>query len=80
MTLYGGIDLHANNSMVTLLDEQDHVVYQKRMANQLDVILGHLAPYQGEITGLVHTATIGGKIPHTWKATNITRLQHDRQP
>jgi transposase-like protein len=20
------------------------------------------------------------KTPHTWKATNITRLQHDRQP
>ncbi len=57
MTLYGGIDLHANNSMVTLLDEQDHVVHQKRLANQLDVILGHLAPYQGEITGLVVEST-----------------------
>jgi transposase len=33
MRLYGGIDLHANNSMVTLLDEQDQMVYQKRLAN-----------------------------------------------
>ena len=38
MALYGGIDLHANNSMVTLLDEQDHVGYQKRLANHLDGI------------------------------------------
>jgi hypothetical protein len=25
MALYGGIDLHANNSVVVLLDEQDQV-------------------------------------------------------
>ena len=58
MALYGGIDLHANNSMVTLLDEQDHVVYQKRLGNHLDVILVHLAPYQGEIAGLVLLAAV----------------------
>ncbi len=27
MPLYGGIDLHANNSVVVLLNEQDQVVY-----------------------------------------------------
>lgn len=27
MKLYGGIDLHANNSVVAILDEQDHPVY-----------------------------------------------------
>ena len=26
MKLYGGIDLHSNNSVVALLDEQDEVV------------------------------------------------------
>ena len=30
MPLYGGIDLHAHNSVVVLLDDQDHVVSQKR--------------------------------------------------
>jgi hypothetical protein len=30
MSLYGGIDLHANNSVVVLLNDQDQVVYQKR--------------------------------------------------
>lgn len=39
MPLYGGIDLHANNSVVVLLNEQDQVVSQKRLANYLPTIL-----------------------------------------
>ena len=31
MPLYGGIDLHANNSVVVLLNDQDQVIYQKRL-------------------------------------------------
>jgi len=30
MPLYGGLDLHANNSVVVLLNDQDQVIYQKR--------------------------------------------------
>jgi hypothetical protein len=32
MPLYGGIDLHANNKVVVLLDEQDQMVYQQRFS------------------------------------------------
>ena len=39
MPLYGGIDLHANNSVVVLLDEQDQMIYQQRLANHLPTIL-----------------------------------------
>jgi hypothetical protein len=35
MKLYGGIDLHSNNSVVALLDEEDHVVYRKRLINEV---------------------------------------------
>ena len=28
MSLYGGIDLHANNSVIVLLNEQDEVIYR----------------------------------------------------
>jgi len=31
MKLYGAIDLHSNNSVVVLLDEQDRVVYERRL-------------------------------------------------
>jgi hypothetical protein len=40
MPLYGGIDLHANNSVVVLLNEQDEMIYQKRLSNDLTTILG----------------------------------------
>ena len=32
MLLYGGIDLHANNSVIVLLNEQDKVIYRKRLS------------------------------------------------
>src|SRR5882724_4242920 len=57
MPLYGGIDLHANNSVVVLLNEQDQVIYQRRLANHLPEILEPLAPYQADITGVVVEST-----------------------
>jgi hypothetical protein len=39
MPLYGGIDLHANNKVVVLLDEQDLMVYQQHLSNHLSTIL-----------------------------------------
>ena len=55
--LYGGIDLHANNSVVVLLNEQDQVIYQRRFANHLPTILEQLAPYHADITGVVVEST-----------------------
>ncbi len=57
MALYAGIDLHANNSVVVVLDEQDHVVYQKRLRNELAEILPALVPYQGTLQGVVVEST-----------------------
>jgi hypothetical protein len=55
--LYGGIDLHANNSVVVVLNEADQVVSQKRLSNELPTILTHLAPYQSQLQGLVVEST-----------------------
>ena len=49
MPLYGGIDLHANNSVVVVLNEQDEVIYQKRLPNDLTTILEQLTPYHTEL-------------------------------
>jgi transposase len=57
MSLYGGIDLHANNSVVVLLHEQDQVIYQQRLAHHLPTILGQLAPYHADLKGVVVEAT-----------------------
>ena len=39
MSLYGGIDLYANNRVIVLLNEQDEVIYRKRLPNALSTIL-----------------------------------------
>lgn len=57
MRLYCGIDLHSNNSYVVLLDETDKVVYQKRLNNDLGVILEELSVYQEQVYGIVVEST-----------------------
>jgi transposase len=39
MELYAGIDLHSNNSVVTVLDEQDRTIFAKRLPNDLATIV-----------------------------------------
>jgi hypothetical protein len=51
MALDVGIDLHANNRVV-VLDEQDRVVYQQRLPTSLEHMLQQLSPYQAAIQGL----------------------------
>lgn len=55
--LYGGIDLHANNSVIVLVDEQEQVVYETRTPNDLSHILLQLRPFQSRIHGLVVEST-----------------------
>ncbi|MFQ5696312.1 MAG: IS110 family transposase [Terriglobia bacterium] len=57
MKLYGGIDLHATNNVVVLVDEQDRVVYEKRLRNDLGQILQQLAPFQPSLHGVVVEST-----------------------
>ena len=57
MKLYGGIDLHSNNSVVALLDEDERLVYRRRLANEAPSILEALAPYREGIVGLVVEST-----------------------
>lgn len=53
MKLYGGIDLHSNNSVASLLDGEDRVVYHRRLAVEAQAVLEALAPYREAIAGLV---------------------------
>jgi len=57
MKVYGGIDLHSDNSAIGLLDEQEKVLYQRRLPNDLGVILSELLPYEQEVEGLVVEST-----------------------
>jgi len=57
MRLYCGIDLHSNNAYVVVLDEQDHVVYRRRLSNDLELILQELAPFAEQLVGVVVEST-----------------------
>ena len=57
MKLYGAIDLHSTNNVTVVIDEQDRVVYQKRLPNDLALMLKELSVYQSELQGMVVEST-----------------------
>src|SRR6201982_305976 len=57
MKLYGAIDLDSNNNVTVLIDEKDKVVYQKRLANDLPLIVEQLSPYASSLEGIVVEST-----------------------
>jgi len=57
MELYCGIDLHSNNSVIVILDEVDKVIYQKKLDNDLALILKQLSVYKDKITAVAIEST-----------------------
>ena len=57
MTLYAGIDLHSNNSYVSVIDEQDRRVLERRFRNDATVITGALAAYREALQGVAVEST-----------------------
>lgn len=54
---YSGIDLHSNNSVVTVTDEEDRVIAEKRLQNDLAKIVGFLEPWRDDLAGVVVEST-----------------------
>lgn len=57
MKLYCGIDLHSNNSVIVILDEEDKVIYQKKLCNQLAIILQQLSVFKEHIVAIAIEST-----------------------
>jgi len=57
MKLYAAIDLHSDNNVTVVIDEQDRVVYQKRLPNDLALILKGFSVYRTELQGIVVEST-----------------------
>src|SRR5450759_5771857 len=57
MKKFSGIDLHSDNSLVVVSDEEDRIVYQRRLPNDLGQILAALAPHREELVGVVVEST-----------------------
>jgi len=54
---YSGIDLHSNNSVVTVTDEEDRVMAEKRLPNDLAKIVAFLQPWRDELAAVVVEST-----------------------
>lgn len=57
MKLYAAIDLHSNNNVVVILDEGDRVVFERRLPNQLAIVLAELAPYRTSLEAIAVEST-----------------------
>jgi transposase len=57
MRLYAAIDLHSNNSVLVIIDEDDHILCERRLPNKLPLILAELAPHRGSIEAIAVEST-----------------------
>jgi transposase len=57
MGLYCGIDLHSNNHVVTVIDESDGRLYERRHANDLPPTIRALEPFRDELVGVAVEST-----------------------
>ena len=49
MKLYCGIDLHSNNHYVSIIDQQDKRLKEKRLSNYLAKTIALLEPYRKDL-------------------------------
>jgi len=57
MKVYVGMDLHATNTYVGMVDEENEVLHKQRFRNELPLILAGLDPFRKEIQGVVVEST-----------------------
>jgi transposase len=57
MKLYSAADLHSNNHFLSIIDEHDKRIFEKRLPNDLSVTLKTLEPYRSDITGIAVEST-----------------------
>jgi transposase len=57
MHTYAGIDLHSNNGVLTVIDENDRVLRQKKLPNLLPGFLEELEPFRASLQGVAIEST-----------------------
>jgi transposase len=57
MALYAGVDLHSDNGFYGIIDDERRRVYQKRLPNNLEVVLDDLEPFKDEIGAIAVEST-----------------------
>ncbi len=57
MKLYAGINLHSNNSFISIIDEIGKQIYRKRVQNDLMIIINELTLFIDQIEGIALEST-----------------------
>lgn len=57
MKLYTAADLHSNNHFLSIIDDHDRRILEKKLPNDLSVTLKTLEPYRADIVGIAVEST-----------------------
>jgi len=83
MRSYAAIDLHSNNGVLTVIDESDKVLRQRKLPNRLEAFLGELEPFRKSLQGVAVESTfnwywlVDGLMAHGYHAmlVNTSAIQ-----
>jgi transposase len=74
MQTYAAIDLHSNNGVLTIIDETDRVLKQRRISNKLEEFIKELEPFRATLQGVAVESTfnwywlVDGLMDHGYRA------------
>lgn len=57
MTLYCAIDLHSNNNVPVVIDDNDRIVFEKRLPNDLSKVISSLSPFKSQLKAVAVEST-----------------------
>lgn len=57
MPLYAAIDLHSNNSVLSVIDEHDNIQFERRLPNDLACVLQALEPFRDRLVAIAVEST-----------------------
>jgi len=57
MSLYAAIDLHSNNGVLSVIDQDDRVQFERRLPNELPGVLHALEPFRQELVAVAVEST-----------------------
>jgi transposase len=57
MSLYCAIDLHSTNNVPVVIDDDDRILFQKRLPNDLSTVISALKPFKQDLHGVAVEST-----------------------
>jgi len=57
MSLYCAIDLHSTNNVPVVIDDNDNILFQKRLPNDLSKVISQLEPFKDDLHGVAVEST-----------------------